>query len=77
MNKPQPVCKLSRVLLLVAALSVPGLQGCAVVAVVDTVASVAIGTVGLAASAVIGTARIAGSAIGATADAVLPGTSPP
>ena len=50
-----------------------GLPGCAVVAVVDTVASVAIGTVGLAASAVIGTARIAGSAVGATADAVLPG----
>ncbi|CDS50906.1 hypothetical protein [Polaromonas sp. CG9_12] len=49
------------------------LPGCAVVAVVDTVASVAVGTVGLAASAVIGTARIAGSAIGATADAVLPG----
>ncbi|MDB5741958.1 MAG: hypothetical protein JWR68_273 [Polaromonas sp.] len=50
------------------------LPGCAVVAVVDTVASVAVGTVGLAANAVIGTARIAGSAIGATADAVLPGT---
>ncbi len=49
------------------------LPGCAVVAVVDTVASVAVGTVGLAASAVIGTARIAGSAVGATADAVLPG----
>ena len=57
-----------------AALSTLG-QGCAVVAVVDTVASVAIGTVGLAANAVIGTARIAGSAIGATADAVLPGPS--
>lgn len=51
------------------------LGGCAVVTAVDTVASVAIGTVGLAASAVIGTARIAGSAIGATADAVLPGQS--
>ncbi len=49
------------------------LPGCAVVAVADTVASVAIGTVGLAASAVMGTARIAGSAVGATADAVLPG----
>ena len=51
------------------------LQGCAVVAVVDTAASVAIGTVGLAANAAIGTARIAGSAIGATADAVIPGPS--
>ena len=56
-------------------LSVVALPGCAVVAVVDTVASVAVGTVGLAASAVIGTARIAGSAIGATADAVLPGSA--
>ena len=62
-------------LLLAAAILTPGLQGCAVVAVVDTAASVAIGTAGLAASAVIGTARIAGSAIGATANAVLPGES--
>jgi hypothetical protein len=51
------------------------LPGCAVVTAVDTVASVAIGTVGLAASAAIGTVRIAGSAVGATADAVLPGPS--
>jgi len=50
------------------------LPGCAVIAVADTVASVAVGTVGLAASAVIGTVRIAGSAVGATADAVLPGS---
>ena len=50
-------------------------QGCAVIAVVDTAASVAVGAVGLAAGAVIGTARIAGSAVGATADAVLPGSS--
>ena len=63
--------------LFAAALSALSLQGCAVVAVVDTVASVAVGTVGLAASAVIGTVRIAGSAIGATADAVLPGPSQP
>ncbi|MEO5659966.1 MAG: hypothetical protein ABIQ90_09235 [Polaromonas sp.] len=58
-------------LLVVSAIFLPG---CAVVAVADTVASVAIGTVGLAASAVIGTVRIAGSAVGATADALLPGT---
>ena len=49
------------------------LPGCAVVTAVDTVASVAIGTVGLVASAAIGTVRIAGSAVGVTADAVLPG----
>ena len=61
-----------RVLPLIA-LSSLLVQGCAVVAVVDTVASVAVGTAGLAASAVIGTARIAGSAVGATVDAVLPG----
>ncbi|MDQ3057941.1 MAG: hypothetical protein M3R45_00260 [Pseudomonadota bacterium] len=57
------------------ALSALALPGCAVVTAVDVAASVAIGTVGLAADAVIGTARIAGSAIGATADAVIPGTS--
>ncbi len=49
------------------------LNGCAVVAVVDTAASVAVGTVGLAADAAIGTARIAGKAVGAAADAVIPG----
>ncbi len=49
------------------------LHGCAVVAVVDTAASVAVGTVGLAADAAIGTARIAGKAVGAAADAVIPG----
>jgi len=53
------------------------LHGCAVIAAVDTVASVAIGTAGLAAGAVIGTARIAGSAVGATANAVLPNPSKP
>lgn len=59
------------------ALGVAFLPGCAVVAVADTVASVAIGTVGLAASAAIGTVRIAGSAVGAAADAVLPGPAKP
>ena len=58
-------------------LSAAALPGCAVVAVADTVASVAIGTVGLAASAAIGTVRIAGSAVGAAADAVLTGPAKP
>lgn len=49
------------------------LSGCAVVAVVDTAATVAVKTVGLAADAAIGTARIAGRAVGAAADAALPG----
>jgi|GEM_PF-5295355 len=66
--------RLRAALCLAATFSTLSLQGCAVVAVVDTVASVAVGTAGLAASAVIGTARIAGSAVGTAADAVLPGS---
>jgi hypothetical protein len=50
-----------------------GLPGCAVVAVVDTAASLAVGTVGLVGDAAIGTVRVAGKVVGATADAVLPG----
>ena len=49
------------------------LPGCAVVAVVDTAASLAIGTVGLVGEAAIGTVRVAGKVVGAAADAVLPG----
>lgn len=64
----------ARCLTVLIGLSALALPGCAVVAVADTVASVAVGTVGLAASAVMGTARIAGSAVGATADVVLPGS---
>ncbi len=48
------------------------LSGCAVVAAVDTTATVAVKTVGLAADAAIGTARIAGKVVGAAADAALP-----
>ncbi len=54
------------------ALSAMVLPGCTVLAVVDTAASVAIGTAGLAADAAIGTVRITGKAVGAAADAVLP-----
>ena len=53
-----------------------GLGGCAVIAVVDTAASVVVGAVGLAADAAIGTARIAGKAVGAAADAVIPDKKP-
>jgi hypothetical protein len=49
------------------------LSGCAVIAVVDTAASVAVGAAGVAADAAIGTARMAGKAVGAAADAVIPG----
>lgn len=62
--------RLARIALLGLALN---LGGCAVITVVDTAASVAVGTMGLAADAAIGTARIAGKAVGAAADAVIPG----
>ena len=52
------------------------LQGCAVIAVADTAATIAVKGVGLAADAAIGTARITGKAIGAVADAVTPGSPP-
>lgn len=46
-------------------------SGCAVVAIVDTAASVVIGVGGLAVDAAVGTVRIGGKVIGAGADAVL------
>ncbi len=49
------------------------LQGCVVVAVVDTAASLAVGAVGLVGDAAIGTVKVAGKVVGAAADAVLPG----
>lgn len=49
------------------------LNGCAVVAVADMAATVAVKGVGLAADAAIGTVRLTGKAVGAAADAVLPG----
>lgn len=49
------------------------LSGCAVIAVADTAATIAVVGVGLAADAAIGTVRITGRAIGAAADVVLPG----
>ncbi len=52
------------------------LSGCAVITVVDTAASLVVGTVGLVGDAAIGTARIAGKAVGAAADAVLPSDKP-
>jgi len=52
------------------------LGGCAVVAVVDTAATVATKTVGLAADAAIGTVKIAGKAVGKAADATLGSDKP-
>lgn len=48
------------------------LQGCAVVAVVDTVGTIAVKTVGLAADAAIGVVKISGKAVDAAASAVIP-----
>lgn len=48
------------------------LSGCAVIAVADTAATIAVKGVGLAADAAIGTVRITGKVVGAAADAVLP-----
>jgi hypothetical protein len=58
--------------LLVLALLVAALGGCAVVTVAGTAVSVGVSAVGLAADAAIGTARITGKAVGAAADAVIP-----
>ena len=52
------------------------LNGCAVIAVADTAATIAVKGVGLAADAAIGTVRITGRLIGAAADVVLPGGEP-
>ena len=49
------------------------LGGCAVVAVVDTAATVAVKTVGVAADAAVGTVKIVGKGVGKAADAVTGG----
>ena len=64
------------VLLALACAASTLLSGCAVIAVADTAASIAVKGVGLAADAAIGTVRITGRAIGAAADVVLPGAEP-
>jgi hypothetical protein len=64
---------IQRILLAAALATTVALSGCAVVAVADVAATVAVKTVGLAADATIGTARLAGRAVGAAADAVIPG----
>lgn len=62
--------RLTRCSLLLSFLA--ALQGCAVVAVVDVVGTVAVKTVGLAADAAIGVVKLSGKAVGAAADAVTP-----
>ena len=51
-------------------------SGCAVIAVADTVGTVAVKTVGLAADAAIGTAKVAGKVVGKAADAALGSDKP-
>ncbi|HEU0200766.1 MAG TPA: hypothetical protein VFR86_10050 [Burkholderiaceae bacterium] len=53
-----------------AAAAVFLLSGCAVIAVVDTAASIAVGAVGVAADVAVGTAKVVGKAAGAAVDAV-------
>jgi len=48
------------------------LSGCAVIAVADTAATVAVKSVGLAADATIGAVRLTGRAVGAVAGAAIP-----
>jgi hypothetical protein len=63
----------ARIVRLFAALAFSAAAGgCAVVAVVDTAATVAVKGVGLAADAAVGTVRLTGKAVGAVADAALP-----
>ena len=64
--------RLAAPLLLACAAVLSG--GCAVVAVVDTAAGVAVKGVGLAADAAVGTVRLTGKAVGAAADLALPGS---
>ncbi len=61
--------------LLVALITAGSLQlsGCAVIAVADVAATVAVKTVGVAADATIGAVRLTGRAVGAAANAVIPG----
>ncbi len=64
-------CRLAAFAFLLAACVAP-LGGCAVIAVVDTAAGLAVSGAGLAADAAIGTVRLTGKAIGAAADLVIP-----
>jgi hypothetical protein len=52
------------------------LQGCTVLAIADTVGTVAVKTVGVAADVAIGTVKLTGKAVGAAADAVTPDSPP-
>ena len=70
---PRPHVSRQRAAMLVSSLILASaLDGCAVVSVAGTAASLAASGVSLAADAAIGTVRITGKAVGAVAGAVLP-----
>jgi hypothetical protein len=66
----------SKFFLALVLLALAGLQGCTVLAIVDTVGSLAVRTAGaaagLAVDAAVGTAKVTGKVVGAVADAALP-----
>lgn len=64
----------SKLLFLIVVTAMVALQGCTVLAIADTVGSVAVSAAGMAADAAIGTVKITGKAVGAVADAVIPGS---
>ena len=65
--------RISRTFILATLLAaLGGLQGCTVLAIADTVGSVAVKGVGLAADAAIGTVKMTGKAVGVAADVVVP-----
>jgi hypothetical protein len=67
---------LKRIILLSTLVPLMLLQGCTVLAIADTVGSVAVGAAGLAADAAIGTVKLTGKAVGAAANAVIPDSEP-
>ena len=67
--------RISMWIVAIAILSI-SLGGCAVIAVADTVGTVAVKTVGLAADAAIGTVKVAGKVVGKAADAALGSDKP-
>jgi hypothetical protein len=56
---------LKRIFLLSTLVPLMLLQGCTILAIADTVGSVAVGAAGLAADAAIGTVKLTGKAVGA------------
>jgi hypothetical protein len=71
MSRTRPLARVTAALSSAAFLA--SLTGCAVIAVADTAASIAVTGVGLAVDAGVGVVRITGKAVGAAADAIIPG----